>query len=323
VRRGHRSLEPEPLRGDALGDAAATLRPLHHMMWLMDRIPIKQVEAQVLMAQLPGWRSLAGQLLWEYVSDFRWWLRHKRSRRLTNGAAGIARLRWSMLDRNLPLWLETSLVSLIVDGDRVTGAVIERAGRRERVRTRRGVLLAAGGFEHNQAMREQYLPAPTRAEWSAAPGTNTGDAIRAGMAVGAATRLMNGAWWCSSIKAPDDPVPRLAIMDKSYPGGCVVNRRGVRIANESQNYMGYQLEFFRRHTADDPQVPSWMVFDARFRRTYYAGPLWPSNYRPDWMMPKSYFTSGFLPRPIRPRAYLARRHRSWAPEHDCVDERVC
>jgi 3-oxosteroid 1-dehydrogenase len=296
ARGGHRSLEPEPLRSDALGEAGGQLRALHHMMWLADRIPIKQVEAQVLMAQLPGWRSLAGRLLWEYASDVPWVLRHKRSRRLTNGSAGIARLRWSMLDRGMPLWLETAFESLIVDNGRVVGAIVERGGRRQRIHARRGVLLAAGGFEHNQAMRERYLPKPTRAEWSAAPGTNTGDAIRAGIEIGAATRLMDGAWWCSSIKAPDDPVPRLAIMDKSYPGGCVVNRRGARIANESQNYMGYQLEFFRRHSDDDPQVPSWMVFDARFRRTYYAGPLWPSKYKPDWMMPKSYFTSGFLTR---------------------------
>jgi 3-oxosteroid 1-dehydrogenase len=296
ARGGHRSLEPAPLNSKVLGAAAVQLRPLHHMMWLGDRIPIKQVEAQVLMAQLPGWRSLAGKLLWEHVSDFVWWLTHKRSRRLTNGSAGVARLRWSMLDRNMPLWLETTFESLLVEDDRVVGAVVRRGGVETRIRARRGVVLAAGGFEHNQAMREQYLPKPTNKDWSAALASNTGDAVRAGMSIGAATRLMDGAWWCSSVKAPDDPVPRLAIMEKSYPGNCVVNRRGARIANESQNYMGYQLEFFRKHSDADPQVPSWMVFDARFRRTYYAGPLWPSRYKPDWMLPKSYFTSGFLTR---------------------------
>ena len=44
----------------------------------------------------------------------------------------------------------------------------------------------AGGFEHNQQMREQYLPQPTDARWSAAAGTNTGDAHRAAMAATAA-----------------------------------------------------------------------------------------------------------------------------------------
>jgi 3-oxosteroid 1-dehydrogenase len=39
-----------------------------------------------------------------------------------------------------------------------------------------------------------------------------------------------------------------------------------------------------------------MIFDARFRRSYFAGPLWPTKWKPDWMLPKSYFTSGFLTR---------------------------
>jgi len=36
-----------------------------------------------------------------------------------------------------------------------------REGRPWRVGARGGVLLAAGGFEHNQEMRERYLPKPT------------------------------------------------------------------------------------------------------------------------------------------------------------------
>jgi 3-oxosteroid 1-dehydrogenase len=107
---------------------------------------------------------------------------------------------------------------------------------------------------------------------------------------------MNGGWWCSSIRAPDDPIPRLAIMDKSYPGNIVVTQRGRRIANESQNYITYQLEFYRRHTAQDPQAPSWMIFDARSRRMYFNGPLWPERFRPDKRLPKSYLASGFLTR---------------------------
>jgi 3-oxosteroid 1-dehydrogenase len=222
-------------------------------------------------------------------------LTHKRSRRLACGCAGVARLRWSMLDRNMPLWLNTTMTELLADDSgRVTGAVVQRDGQRVVIRARRGVVLAAGGFEANQAMRDQYLPQPTDAAWTATPGVNNGEAIIEGMKLGAATRAMNGAWWCSSIKAPDDPVPRMAVMDKSYPGNIVVNRRGKRIANESQNYITYILELHRKHTQDDPQFPSWMVFDARSRRTYFNGPLWPSNFKPDWMIPKSYYETGFL-----------------------------
>ena len=297
AKHGHRSMEPEPVNRDVLGAESSRLRDTHHMMWMFDRIAFTQVEAQTLMVQMPGWRSLMGRLLWQYLSDVPWVLSHRRSRRLACGAAGIARLRWSLLDRNIPLWLNSPMKDLLRDEKgRVVGATVFRGGKRIVVRARCGVVLAAGGFEHNQAMREQYLPKPTRTEWSAAAGTNTGDALRAALAVGAATRLMNGGWWCSSIKAPDDPVPRLAIMEKSYPGNCVVNQRGRRIANESQNYIAYQLELFARHSEADPQVPAWMVFDARFRRSYFVGPLSTERFRPDWMLPRSYYSSGFLSR---------------------------
>jgi 3-oxosteroid 1-dehydrogenase len=297
AKHGHRSLEPAPVARSVLGAQARELRDTHHMMWMFDRIAMTQVDAQVLMAQLPGWKGLAARRIWDHVSDVSWSLRNKRSRRIACGCAGIARLRWSMQDRKLPLWLEAPMTELLADdAGRVTGARVTRNGMSVTVRARRAVVLAAGGFEHNQQMREQYLPQPTDARWSAAAGTNTGDAHRAAMALGAASRLMNGGWWCSSIRAPDDPVPRLAIMDKSYPGNIVVTRRGRRIANESQNYITYQLEFYRRHTPEDPQVPSWMIFDARSRRMYFNGPLWPVRYRPDKRLPQSYFTSGFLTR---------------------------
>jgi 3-oxosteroid 1-dehydrogenase len=297
AKHGHRSLEPAPLARSVLKADASRLRDTHHMMWMFDRIAMTQVDAQVLMAQLPGWKGLAARRIWDHVSDVGWALTNKRSRRIACGCAGVARLRWSMHDRNMPLWLEAPMTELLTDdAGRVTGAKVTRNGATTVVRARRAVVLAAGGFEHNQQMREQYLPQPTDARWSAAAGTNTGDAHRAAMAIGAATRLMDGGWWCSSITAPDDPVPRLAIMDKSYPGNIVVTRRGRRIANESQNYITYQLEFYRRHTAEDPQAPSWMVFDARSRQNYFNGPLWPARFRPDKRLPQNYFTSGFVTR---------------------------
>ena len=87
------------------------------------------------------------------------------------------------MGRNLPLWLNTRLVELVKEGERVVGAIVEREGKRMAIRAERGVVLAAGGFEKNQAMREKYLPKPTDAKWSAGVFTNTGDAIVAGAAV--------------------------------------------------------------------------------------------------------------------------------------------
>jgi 3-oxosteroid 1-dehydrogenase len=292
---GHRSMEPEPIDADQLGVEYRKLRRSHHMMHLFNRIPFTQVEAALLMAQLPGWIKLAGGLVAKYLLDIPWRLfGDKYARRLTTGAAGVARLRASMQDRDMPLWLETTMKSLLTEEGRVVGAIVEKDGKEIRLQARKAVVLAAGGFEHNQAMREQYLPKPTNHLWSGGSRDNTGDAIREGLRLGAKTSQMDGAWWCNTITAPGEPAPRMSIIEKSYPGSIVVNPAGERFANESQNYMAYQLDTFEKHSDENPCVPSWQIFDAHFRATYMVGPLYNSKFRPDWALPASYEKQGFF-----------------------------
>jgi 3-oxosteroid 1-dehydrogenase len=292
-----RCLEPEPIDRTALGAEAAQLRETHRLHWLFGRIAMTSGEAMTLVQRLPGWRRVFAQLLWGYVSDVPWLFRHRRSRAVACGAAGIARLRLSLIERGIPLWLESPFHELTTDADgRVDGAIVSRRGERVRVRACRGVVLACGGFESNQAMREQYLPKPTSARWSAANGNNTGDGINAGIALGAATRHMGRGFWSSTYCYPGSTVAWLANLDKSYPGSCVVNAAGERIANESLDYMAFQEALFAKHTEAQPQVPSWMVFDARFRRRYFVGPISYGYVRPDWTLPRAYFSSGFLSR---------------------------
>ncbi len=47
------------------------------------------------------------------------------------------------------------IVELAREGDRVTGAIVEREGQRLRIKTRRGVVLACGGFPANEALRRR------------------------------------------------------------------------------------------------------------------------------------------------------------------------
>ncbi len=291
---GHRSLEPEPVMMDKLGAEADNLMLGHPMMTMMGKITITQVEARKLVAQLQGWGKLIAKMLFEYVTDFPWRFKSSFGRRLACGSAGIARLRLSMMDRNLPLWLNTKLVELVKEGDRVVGAVVEREGKRMTIRAEKAVILAAGGFEKNQAMREQYLPKPTDARWSSGVETNQGDAIVAGQKIGASLKMMDSAWWVTTFVVPGQPIPYLAIMEKSFPGSCVVNINGKRISNESQNYMSYMKEAFAKHSPETPSSPMYMIFDSHFRNKYFVGPLLNAKFRPDFMLPKSYFEEGFL-----------------------------
>ncbi len=293
---GHRSLEPAPINASELGKEHKKMTYSHHMMRLFGVIHFTQVEAQVLMLQMPGWIKIVLGQLFKYLIDIPWRLQSRISRRLCCGAAGIARLFLSAKDRQIPIWFNSPMEDLIAENGRVVGAIVIRDGQRLRVQARKAVVLAAGGFEHNQQMREQYLPKPTNTEWSAGVRTNTGDPLRAGLKLGAATRLLNSAWWTTTLCVPGEPAPRLSIMEKSFPGSCVVNRAGARFANESQNYMAFQKRLFEAHSDANPCAPAYHIFDARFRRNYMAGPLMTSSLKPDWTIPRKWFDSGFVAR---------------------------
>jgi 3-oxosteroid 1-dehydrogenase len=229
-----------------------------------------------------------------YVTDISWRFRTAIDRRLCTGSAGIARLYLSVKKRGIPLLFNSRMTSLIEDGGRVTGVIVQQGGKTLRIGARKGVVLGAGGFEKNQALREQYLPAPTNTQWSAGNPANEGDALLAGLSLGAKTRLMKDAWWTTTLCVPDEPTPRLAIMEKSFPGSCVVNRAGERFANESQNYMAFQKDLFATHSDTSPNAPAWQIFDARFRRNFMVGPLMTAAMKPDWQIPKSWFETGFV-----------------------------
>lgn len=299
AKSGHRSLEPQPINWDELGEDMGTMQETHHMMYLFDRIGFTQVEGHDLVTRAPGWWKIMVRLMFKYVGETFWRMKHKtkRARRLACGAAGTARMFLALKNRNIPVTLNTAMTELVQDENgKVIGIKARQNGKEISIKANKGVVLGSGGYEYNQELREKYLPQPTNKEWSGGNiRTNTGDSLIACQKIGAKTRLLEGgAWWCTTIKAPDEPAPRLAIMEKSLPGSCVVNMAGKRIANESQNYMAYQTEFFESHSEDSPNYPAYMVFDKRFRDSYMVGPLLDVQSRPDKALPAEYFENGFM-----------------------------
>ena len=290
AKTGHRSMEPEPINITDLGDDIDRFLT-GGAMYMFYKFAITQVEGQIAISRLKGWVKLMLRLIVDYYTDFSWLKKRTGfSRRTTGGGAGIIRLFLSLKDRHIPIHTQTSLQSLIMDNGKVVGAIALQKGKTVRIKARKGVILAAGGFEKNQAMREQYLPKPTNTEWSAGCKTNTGDAIRIAEEVGAKLGMMDGAWWCTTKVIPDRPYPFLGIINKSLPGTIVVNKAGQRFSNESQNYMAFSQETFRKHSAENPCVPMYMVFDAEFRKHRN---VWPAVL-PDFMLPKMYFDEGFM-----------------------------
>jgi 3-oxosteroid 1-dehydrogenase len=287
-RPGYRTMEPSFFDGHRLGAHFAELRPAAIGTLLLGRVSMGQAEAAVLFGRGPGWMALTARLLLRYWTDLAARLKGRRDRRLALGQALMGALRASLADRDIPLWLDTPFTGLAIEGGRVTGIDVLRDGRPERLTARRGVILAAGGFERNQAMRERYLPKPTQAAWTAAPPTNTGDAIAAGIAAGAATDFMDRAWWTPVVPMPGQDSAWAVMVERCAPGCAIVNAQGRRFANEAMPYLEFGEAQYADEAAGHGAVPAWMVFDARYRWKYAAGPLLPAQIAPDRGLPRDW-----------------------------------
>ena len=115
------------------------------------------------------------------------------------GQALAAGLFAGVLRAGIPVWTDTSLLRLTSDGTKVTGAVVDHDGREVNVTARRGVVLAAGGFDHSMDMRWKFQSESLGEHASLGAETNTGDAIRIAQDAGAGIDLMDQAWWFPAV----------------------------------------------------------------------------------------------------------------------------
>ena len=197
-------------------------------------------------------------------------------RMITSGAALIARLRLTQQEKQIPLWLSSPLTELIADGDgRVVGAEVEHEGRALRIRARHGVMLATGGFDHNPLMRGEHQP-EIDAGWSSGAEDNLGDGIRIGAAAGAATDLMDDAWWMPGFLLPPGASARVAgiLAERQYPGQYIVNGAGRRFVSEPAPYTDFGHAQIAGQRTGITHIPAFMIFDSRYlRRNVIMGRL--------------------------------------------------
>ncbi|MGH6627359.1 MAG: FAD-dependent oxidoreductase [Burkholderiaceae bacterium] len=284
---GGRTMDPADFDAARLGlDGLAQLRDTNPGQKLLGRILINAFEARTLVAREPGAKGLVLRMLLRYWLDLPWRFKTRRDRRLTGGLALMGGLFAALRQRQVPVWLASPMQSLLVENDKVSGVVVLSDGQPVRVRARKGVMLAAGGFERNQAMRERYLSQPTDQAWTATPlGCNTGDAIEAGAKAGAALHLMGHSWGVPTISVPKEEKCRGVFVERSMPGCMVVNARGERFVDESCPYPEFQQAMYADHAKTGGALPAWIVFDAEFRRKYAMGPLLPAEAVPDRKLP--------------------------------------
>jgi 3-oxosteroid 1-dehydrogenase len=208
---------------------------------------------------------------------------------VTAGAALQGRMLQAAIKAQVELRNHAKVNELIASSDgAIVGVVVEIDGKTRRIGARSGVLVNAGGFSRNQAMRDIYQPG-TSVEWTnTAPG-DTGEMIGEMIRHGAAIAQMEEMVGCQITLTPDGAEIHPMIQGEvSSPHSMIVDQTGVRYLREAGSYMKYCQDVFERNKIA-PAIPSWLVFDSQFMKKYMVAGTMPGTKKP-----QEWYDSGFL-----------------------------
>ncbi|MFK4872405.1 FAD-dependent oxidoreductase [Novosphingobium sp. ZW T3_23] len=295
--RADRSIIVPTFDGRRLGDGRyALMREQYNRFKLFGRYAMDLTETFALMMQSRGWRVVAGKMIGRYWADRSTRKVSHRDRRFTQGAALMGAMFQQLFMRDVELRLETKLERLQVDGaGSIAGVELSNFGRRYEVQARRGVVLAAGGFEWNQALRDRFYPVPGLTRHSSTPEDgNRGEALIAAEAIGASIEHTAQGWWIPTMTLPMKGASNFheihqAAFDVGRPWSVVVNRLGRRFVDEACGYDQFGQAMVQDQLTTDANCPCWLIFDAKFRRKFSAGGLMPTVHTPEHKVPSDWW----------------------------------
>jgi succinate dehydrogenase/fumarate reductase flavoprotein subunit len=186
---------------------------------------------------------------------------------LSLGQTLVAQLMVIVQRLGVPVLLETPLRSLVQEGGKVVGVVVGDGDGEREIAAPRGVLLCAGGFAKDAAFRAPLQG--VSGEWSPASPDDTGDAHKIGASIGAELALMDAATWFPVSIYPDGTI-NAGIWERTLPGSIIVDGSGRRYTNEAASYVDAGRAMLERDKTV-PAIPSWLIFDTRYRSRYFFG----------------------------------------------------
>ena len=202
---------------------------------------------------------------------------YRRGVQVTSGNALVARLAKSALDLGIPIRTNTAAHKLWVEDGAVRGAIVEGPDGETRIAARRGVVLACGGFPHDESRIAKVYPHVKRGgkHLSPTPKGNTGDGIRLAEEAGAPfeARFANPGAWMPVSKVPlgdgeSGVFPHL--VDRYKPGVIAVTRRGRRFTNESNSYHDVGAAMIEACEGEE-ETAAWLICDHPTLRKYGLG----------------------------------------------------
>lgn len=147
----------------------------------------------------------------------------------------------------------------------VIGVEADADGARFRVRARKGVIFATGGFTHDPELRSNFLDVPVYGGCAAL--TNEGDFVRISSTLGVQLRNMNHAWMCpvSLEKAVARDGSMSGMFSVAGDSMIFVNKYGQRVVSEKLNYNELARKFFEwdGQKAEYPNLVLISIWDER------------------------------------------------------------
>jgi succinate dehydrogenase/fumarate reductase flavoprotein subunit len=289
-----RAIVPVPFDGRLLGSDFRSVRaPIREFM-VFGGMMVGKPDLAPLIGRFKSLHNFvySAKLFARYLLDR---LRFPRGTRLMMGNALVARLFHSLRRRKVPILFNAAIIDLLGDKQNVIGARLTVAGKEMSVKTRKGVVLATGGYAHNEEFRRRFMPQPVPAHSLSYEG-NRGDGLAVGTRIGAAIGLEksdSGLWApVSIVPRPDGSkglFPHL-VLDRAKPGLIAVNAAGRRFVNEAMSYHDFVLAMFesQRTTAS---IPAYLVCDATFLRKYGLGVVYPEHRHPEKFVENGYLVS--------------------------------
>ena len=293
--RADRSIICPVFDGRELGDKFTLMREQYTRFKLLNRYAMDLSEFFALSARAKGWRGVLLKILWRYWTDFGTRGISRRDRRFTSGAALMGQIYKRIFERGIEVRLETKLSELLLADGKVSGVRVTSYGRSYDIAARHGVVISAGGFEWNQELRDRFFPVPGLTRHSSSPeDANRGEALVAGMKIGAATEHTEAGWWIPTMHMPMPTTSNFeeihqAAFDVGRPHSVCVNRQGVRFVDEACGYDDFGKAMVVDQLKTGGNCPCWLIFDARFRAKFTAGGFMPTAMMPDRKIPLDFW----------------------------------